>query len=199
MKGLKPLITTLFLANTALSIFAQDEGLIEPEPVDFKKPFVYSLSGMAVGLPLLIGTGAFNEGPSMNNFQDAYERGPVWDHDSAVFNYCLHPLWGSETYLRAREANFGLPGSIAFSMGMSVTWEYLFESWVEHPSAQDLIFTTGIGWVIGEARYQLKNRSHENWHWVIDPINTTLEHVTVRFHRTPDDEVATVFAYSQSF
>lgn len=173
--------------------------LVEPERIEFRKPLTYSLGLMSVGLPALILSGAFDEGPSLNNFLDAYQSAPKWDDDSIVFNYVLHPLWGSETYLRARESNFGVPGSIAFSMGMSVTWEYLFESWVTHPSAQDLIFTTGIGWMIGELRYNLKQRADEKWDWVLDPIHTTLEHIHVSFQRNRSGDVSTMVAFSQSF
>jgi len=167
--------------------------------IDFVKPLTYSLSIMAVGLPTLMGTGAFEHGPSTHNFTRAFTKGPEWEHDPAVFNFVLHPLWGSETYLRAREANFGMPGSIAFSMGMSATWEYLFESWVTQPSAQDLIFTTGIGWMIGEARYRLKQRTDEKWDWVLDPIHTTIESVRIRTIRDPKGGVTTVYGLGGEF
>ncbi|MBA4149944.1 MAG: DUF3943 domain-containing protein [Verrucomicrobia bacterium] len=189
-------IILLAISMIRLPVWADE--LMEPERVDFKKPFAYSLGLMSIGLPMLIGAGAFDEGPSINNFKSAFKSAPEWEDDSVVFNYVLHPLWGSETYLRAREANFGIPGSIAFSMGMSVTWEYLFESWVTHPSAQDLIFTTGVGWIIGELRYKMKQQTSEGWNWVLDPIHTTLEHLKV-IQRTHDGEKVTMLAFSKSF
>jgi len=146
----------------------------------------------------LIGIGAFEDDPSFDQFTSGFRSGPVWDNDPAIYNLILHPLWGSETYLRAREANWGIPGSIGFSMGMSVTWEYLVESWAEHPSAQDLIFTTGIGWMIGEVRYKIK-QSSEDWDWAVDPIDTTLEHFRVKMLRHGPDEVATVYALEWKF
>ncbi len=167
--------------------------------VDHVKPFAYSLSLMAVGFPALLGIGAFPEDPSFDTFSEAFKSSPVWDNDPAIYNLVLHPLWGSETYLRAREGNWGIAGSIGFSMGMSVTWEYLVESWAEHPSAQDLILTTGIGWVIGEGRYKIKQRASEHWDWAVDPINTTLDRFHVRLLRHGPEEVATVYALKWNF
>jgi hypothetical protein len=194
-------VAALVLIGT--SVNASPEALSEfgseSYPIEFKKPVAYSLSLMSVGLPLLIGGGAFESGPSVNNFLDAYQSPPEWENDSAFFNFVLHPLWGSETYLRAREANFGVPGSIAFSMGMSITWEYLFESWVTHPSAQDLIFTTGIGWMIGEARYKLKARTDDKWDWALDPIHTTLEHLHIGIKRNPKGESETTVALTWEY
>ena len=70
----------------------------------------------------------------------------------------------------------GVLGSFGFSLGASVTWEYLIESWTEHPSSQDLIYTTGVGWILGELRYQLKQRVSSDAHWWVDPIHKSLEH-----------------------
>lgn len=148
---------------------------------DFQKPILYTTTLMAVGLGALVATGIPDSGPSINNFVGAYQSGPRRDDDSALFNYVLHPLWGSETYLRAREANFGVPGSVAFSLAASVAWEYLFESWVQHPSTQDLIITTSAGSLLGELRHQIKRRTTERVHWWIDPIDSTLRRLRIGF------------------
>ncbi|MCO6440546.1 MAG: DUF3943 domain-containing protein [Nitrococcus mobilis] len=150
----------------------------EPK-IDFKKPVLYSLSFMTVGLGGFVAGGILENSPNVNNFVRAFTSPPQFDDDPPLFNFVLHPLWGSETYLRAREAHFGVPGSIAFSFGASATWEYFFESWAQQPSTQDLIVTTGIGWMIGEWRYYLKNRLDPKNYWWIDPINTTLEYFNI--------------------
>lgn len=166
---------------------------------DFKYPFFYSTSLMALGLPMLIAVGATDSGPSINNFERAFSEPPRWDDDDAFTNFALHPLWGSETYLRAREGNWGIPGSFAFSLGMSVTWEYLYESWVSHPSTQDLIFTTGIGWGIGELRYRLKQRASDRMDWWLDPIQKTLEHFRVVVSRDKEGHLAGVVGVAFEF
>jgi hypothetical protein len=192
------LLSLILVLGLRLAASAQEEG--EPksrlERPDVAEPLIYSVGLMTLGLPLLMAAGTYENGASLNNFEDAFESGPEWEDDSAIFNFVLHPLWGSETYLRAREARWGLPGSIAFSLGMSVTWEYLIESWTTHPSAQDLIITTGAGWLIGEARYRLKARASERWDWMLDPIHTTLDRLKVRFTRDRDGDVETLFTLS---
>jgi hypothetical protein len=166
---------------------------------DLKHPFFYSTSLMALSLPFFVAVGATDAGPSVNNLERAFSEPPRWDDDNAFTNFALHPLWGSETYLRAREGNWGIPGSIAFSMGMSVTWEYLFESWVSHPSTQDLIFTTGLGWGIGELRYRLKERASDRLDWLLDPIHKTLEHFHVVVARDKDGHLAGTVGVSIEF
>jgi hypothetical protein len=145
-------------------------------PVRWREPVLYSLSGMGVGIVALVASRQSDDDPSFGNFTSAFSDGPRRDDDGVLYNFVLHPLWGSETYLRAREANMGLLGSFGFSLGASVTWEYLIESWTEHPSTQDLIFTTGLGWMLGELRYQLKRRMPEDAHGWVDPIHEALEH-----------------------
>jgi hypothetical protein len=175
----------------------------EEEPPELKAdiayPVFYSISLMAVGFPILMAADVFEDEPRLRNFERAWTSAPRWDDDSALFNFALHPLWGSETYLRARESRWGVPGSIAFSLAMSATWEYLIESWVQHPSTQDLIFTTGLGAPLGELRYQLKRRTSDRTDWFLDPIHKTLEHVRLAISRDKDGKVAAGFHFSVEF
>ena len=172
---MKKIFLIVLIFSFSASSWAEEH---QSDKVDFKKPIIYSTSLMLVGYGALVATGEVNE-PSGRNFKNAFKTWPKSDESPAVYNFILHPLWGSETYLRAREANFGMLGSIGFSMCASLTWEYLIESWSEHPSSQDLIITTGLGWILGETRYNLKQNSDEKFHWWIDPINTTLEHFNI--------------------
>jgi hypothetical protein len=178
-KKISVALLIIFISSTGSMSYGEEEG---SNKIEFKKPVLYSLSFMAVGYGSLVLSDQIGK-PSVDNFKNAFTDGPKLDDDSYLFNYVLHPLWGSETYLRAREGNFGMIGSIAFSMAASATWEFLIESWSQPPSTQDLIFTTGIGWIIGEARYRLKQISSPKYHWLIDPINTTVEHIRLVFTR----------------
>lgn len=166
--------------------------------VDFKKPVLYSLSLMTVGFGGFV-AGVFKNGPNIDNFVKSYKSPPRFDDNPPLFNFVLHPLWGSETYLRAREANFGIPGSIAFSLSASIVWEYLFESWILHPSTQDLILTTGIGWMIGEGRYYLKNTLGPKNYWWIDPIHTTLEYLNIGVSRNREGNTQTSLRLTWNF
>jgi hypothetical protein len=140
---------------------------------------------MAVGYGTLLLTGE-SDYPSYTRFKRSYNSWPKRDPDSWAYNYVAHPLWGSETYLRAREGNFGMIGSIAFNMAASLFWEYLVESWSEHASIQDLIITTGAGFILGEIRYRIKNNIDPDYYFIIDPINTLLEHTL--FSISQDEE-----------
>ncbi len=189
-------VAAFLICLTTPGLRAEETG---QERLDWAYPLAYSSSGLAVGFGLLYATGSFDSGPSVHNFERAFTSAPVWDEDPWVVNFVLHPLWGSETYLRAREAGFGVPGSIAFSLGMSVTWEYLFESWGDQPSIQDLIFTTGLGWPIGELRYRLKQNSSPRAAWFIDPIEKTLEHFKIIGGVDHGGRTSTFCALSWSF
>jgi hypothetical protein len=179
------LVTAILVV--ALTAGSRPTAAVGGEPIEWKKPVYYSLGMMGVGLTLLVGSGQAADDPSYSNFRDAFRSGPKQDDDSGLYNFVLHPLWGSETYLRAREAHMGKLGSIAFSLGASITWEYFFESWTEHPSTQDLLYTTGLGWMLGELRYRLKQRADGKARWWIDPINTTLEHMRIGVERDGRD------------
>lgn len=175
MKCVSAILLALLVAGSQPAAAAAADD----KKIEWKKPVFYSLSLMGVGLALLVVTNEADDDPNFSNFRDAFRRGPEQDDDAAFYNFVLHPLWGSETYLRAREANMGMLGSVAFSFGASVTWEYFIESWTEHPSTQDLIYTTGLGWMLGESRYRLKQRTGEKAHWWIDPIHKTLQHMGI--------------------
>jgi hypothetical protein len=185
----------IFISSISSTSYGEEE---RNDKIEFKKPVVYALSFMALGYGSLVLSDQVGE-PNLDNFKSAFTNGPKLDDDSFVFNFVFHPLWGSETYLRAREGNFGMIGSIAFSMAASATWEFLIESWSQPPSTQDLIFTTGIGWIIGEARYRLKQISSPDYHWIIDPINTTLEHIRLVFTRDRNGRRSHVIGLAWNF
>ncbi len=171
-----------------------------PAPkITFKKPVLYSLSFMTIGFGGFVAAGILENSPGVDNFVKAFTSPPQLDDDPPLFNLVLHPLWGSETYLRAREAHFGVPGSIAFSFGASVTWEYFFESWAQQPSVQDLIITPGVGWMIGEARYYLKKSLDPKNYWWIDPINTTLEYFNIGVSQDRTGNVQTTLLLNWKF
>ena len=140
--------------------------------VDLKKPIIYTATLMAVDLTFLIVTGMADSDPSIRNFRRGFKKGPAPDEDHWFTNYVLHPLMGSESYLRAREGGLGWFGSFLFSTVASFTWEFLYESWIERPSTQDLLVTSTFGSLLGEIRYQLKQKADRKYYWFIDPIDT---------------------------
>jgi hypothetical protein len=116
---------------------------------------------LALTIPLfLIDPSSFNVDPiSADNFADAWTQPPdLDDGDGIVANYVLHPIMGAEAYLTVRNRGYGPIESFLFATGVSIAWEYVFEAWVQHPSAVDLLTTSPIGSLQGELRFQMRRR-----------------------------------------
>jgi len=133
------------------------------------------------------------------NVLEGLTSAPVWDQDGIFFNYLAHPLWGSESYLRARRAHFSPLQSFLFSSAASVAWEYLIEAWAEHPSTQDLLFTSTLGSALGELRFQARRSLKKNDAWwaraievAVDPLDALLREATILPHRVSAQLNATV-------
>ena len=97
---------------------------LKEKTVDIKKPVIYIATFMAVDLTFMIVTGIADNDPSTRNFNRAFSKGPAPDNDHWFTNYVLHPLMGSESYLRAREGNWGWFGSFLFGSAASIMWEF---------------------------------------------------------------------------
>jgi hypothetical protein len=132
---------------------------------------------------------------SPDHFVDAWTKPPAWDTDGPVANYVLHPIMGAEAYLTVRNRDYGPLTSFLFSTAVSVGWEYLFESWAERPSAQDLLITSNIGSLQGELRFQLRRRI-ARWNpsvgrnallILVDPVEALHRYIGKTFlHRSND-------------
>ena len=104
--------------------------------------------------PAFVHTGKF----SSDTFADSWTNAPVWDTDGHIANYLLHPIMGAEAYLSLRNRDYGRMESFLFATGVSFAWEYVFEAWVEQPSAQDLLVTSPAGALLGEFRFEMRRR-----------------------------------------
>lgn len=191
--GLLGIVLCLALGAFAAPADAQLLNDLELDRRDpWEAPVEYSARVMGLGLAGLVAFDLHDSEPSFDNFASALRSpAPRPDDDGPVFNYVLHPLWGSETYLRARNADYSPADSFAFSMGASVAWEYLIESWTEHPSRQDLVYTTGLGWMLGEARYRLLRTAGPHQRKLLDPLYSTLQHVNIETGVLAQDEPET--------
>lgn len=88
---------------------------------------------------------------------------PVWDTNSFSTNLIAHPYHGSMYFNSARTNGYGFYGSIPFTFGGSLMWEYLMET--KPPSMNDLIATTVGGTALGEITFRfsdiiLDDRTH---------------------------------------
>jgi hypothetical protein len=89
-----------------------------------------------------------------SNLERAWTQPPVWDEDGWGVNYIGHPLAGMYTYLTVRNMGASRGRSFLFSSVASIGWEYVFEAWAEQPSIQDLLVTSTVGSMLGEAVFQ---------------------------------------------
>ncbi|MEW6444293.1 MAG: DUF3943 domain-containing protein [bacterium] len=93
---------------------------------------------------------------SYAHIREALHSKPEWDTDNFFLNYVGHPYAGSCFYLMGRNRGLGIFGSWLVSTCGSVLWEYVYEGLYETPSANDLITTSNVGFLIGEISWQAK-------------------------------------------
>jgi hypothetical protein len=97
------------------------------------------------------------------------------DGDPWWLNGVGHALFGSEIYGRTRQCGAGPWTAILAAAAASTTWEYVFESPYQRPSAIDLVWTPLAGALLGEGRYRaqrwLRARDPRSWLlFVVDPL-----------------------------
>ena len=91
------------------------------------------------------------------------KRYPVWDGDKFIFNFVLHPYAYAAYYMSARSCGFNYWGSFVYCFCISTFfWEYGFEAFNEIPSAQDIVVTSVVGSIMGEAFYHAKRHIMSN-------------------------------------
>ena len=96
------------------------------------------------------------------------KEGPVWDGDKFIFNFILHPYAGAAYYMSARSCGFNYWGSFVYCFCVSTFfWEYGFEAFNEIPSAQDIVVTSVVGSIMGEAFYHAKRHIVSNGYRVL--------------------------------
>ena len=74
---------------------------------------------------------------------------PRWDPDEWYINYILHPYWGMTYYFRGRERGLTRSGAFWYSFTLSSIYEFGLEAMFEPVSIQDIIFTPGLGSLLG--------------------------------------------------
>jgi hypothetical protein len=75
---------------------------------------------------------------------------PVWDEDRWWVNYITHPYWGGAYYIQARERGLDRAQAFWYSALLSTLFEYGAEALAEPVSAQDLVVTPVVGFLVGE-------------------------------------------------
>jgi len=116
-------------------------------------------------------------------YEESFGQWPKWVWDDWYWDYAVHPWFGAEYYLIARNRGWNIWESMVYSAALSVTFEYLAENILYHPSANDLIVTPLTGAALGELRYYLKRRAlaragssrwNRVWAVLLDPVDVTI-------------------------
>jgi hypothetical protein len=169
-------ILTAFAFSLALSGFltvpAECQQLSQPEGIWFKstdntlKRFAYSQailwpSSLAGHFYLYAKEGELGNLSgqySLKMYRRTFTLPPVWDRDSISWNYGVHPLMGSFSYLAYRNHRAHWAEAFAGAAINSAIYEYVIAGGTQQPSINDLIVTPVLGSLLGEGIYQLKKK-----------------------------------------
>ncbi len=89
------------------------------------------------------------------DWNNAFKKGPEWDHDGFGINFIGHPHTGNYYYNIARSNGYSFWASFPFVLQGSLTWEYFGEN--TRPSYNDLINTPLSGMFLGEIFYRISS------------------------------------------
>jgi hypothetical protein len=101
---------------------------------------------------------------TLKTYKRTFTLPPVWDSDSISWNYGVHPIMGSFSYLSYRNKHAHWAEAFAGAAVNSAIYEYLIAGGTQQPSINDLIVTPVLGSLLGEAIYQLKKRLLRDHH-----------------------------------
>jgi len=138
----------------------------KPEGIWFKhadnagKRFLYSQaiewpSSISAHIALNIRQG-WNERITLTMYRRTFTLPPIWDNDSISWNYGVHPIMGSFSYLAYRNRQAHWTEAVAGTVIGSVIYEYLIAGGTQQPSWYDMMSTPVLGSLLGEGIYQVK-------------------------------------------
>lgn len=93
---------------------------------------------------------------SLRTIQRNIETGFDFDNDTFAMNCICHPFHGSMYFNIARSSGLSFWQSAPYALGGSAMWETCMET--DHPSINDLVFTTAGGTYLGETLFRISSR-----------------------------------------
>jgi len=99
-----------------------------------------------------------------NRYKRTFTSPPVWDRDSISWNYGVHPIMGSFSYLAYRNRKAHWAEAFAGSAINSAIYEYIIAGGTQQPSINDMIVTPVLGSLLGEGIYRLKKQLLRDHH-----------------------------------
>jgi hypothetical protein len=118
---------------------------------------------------------------TLQKYRRTFTLPPVWDNDHWSWNYEVHPVMGSFSYLAYRNRQAHWLEAFAGAALNSAIYEYIIAGGTQQPSYNDLIVTPIVGSLLGEGIYQMKKKMLRDQHlklWekiaitVTDPFET---------------------------
>jgi hypothetical protein len=91
----------------------------------------------------------------INDWKNAFKKGPEWDVDGFGINFIGHPHSGSYYHNIARSNGYSYWQTLPFTIAGSLTWEYFGEN--TRPSYNDMINTPISGMFLGEIFYRVSS------------------------------------------
>jgi len=101
---------------------------------------------------------------TLKTYKRTFTLPPVWDRDSISWNYGVHPIMGSFSYLSYRNRKAHWAEAFAGAAVNSAIYEYIIAGGTQQPSINDLIITPLAGSLLGEGIYQLKKHILSDHH-----------------------------------
>ncbi len=95
---------------------------------------------------------------SLQKYRRTFTLPPVWDSDHWSWNYEVHPVMGSFSYLAYRNRQAHWLEAFAGAALNSAIYEYIIAGGTQQPSYNDLIVTPILGSLLGEGIYQMKKK-----------------------------------------
>ncbi len=108
--------------------------------------------------------GELNRIYTIRTWRKTFTLPPVWDRDSISWNYGVHPIMGSFSYLSYRNRGGHWAEAFAGAALNSVIYEYIIAGATQRPSINDMIVTPVLGSLLGEGIYQVRKRMLRDHH-----------------------------------
>jgi len=140
--------------NSTLKRFAYSQAILWPTSFGAHL-YVYITEDNIGNLPRIY---------TMRTYKRTFTLPPVWDTDSLVWNYAVHPVMGSFSYLAYRNRRAHWAEAFAGTAINSAIYEYIIAGATQQPSINDLIVTPVLGSLLGEGIYQLKKQLLRDQH-----------------------------------
>jgi len=187
------LITITIVSEQAFTqvVTVQPESIWFSNTKNFGKRFLYSQAILwpcsitgHLGLYLLKEDFDWQQAIRWDIYKRTFTEPPKLDSDHWSWNYEVHPLMGSVSYLSYRNRQASIFESVAGSALNSVIYEYLIAGGTQRPSWNDMLVTTTLGSLAGEGFYQLKKWMIKDkyLHWFEKVILTITDPVEVFYY-----------------